>query len=164
MLSQILLGSKMRFERLFFTFIIDSVDCHYDIAIHCRYISHQYEHWQIEPFVSSQQKSVQVRYGNNGTHRSLQCIAANAGGKEKLLEVSSSISAELNLNHFFKAMNAVTYILQADRSTLFLYDRHTQRLWSVVAEGQQQTNKACDTGIAGHFYYQRHHKYHRCLQ
>ena len=51
-------------------------------------------------------------------------------------------------------MNAVTYILQADRSTLFLYDRHTQELWSVVAEGvnSKQIRFPCDTGIAGHVF------------
>ena len=54
-------------------------------------------------------------------------------GEEKLLEVSSSISAEIELEPLFQnAMNAVTYILQADRSTLFLYDNSTQELWSVV--------------------------------
>ena len=76
-------------------------------------------------------------------------------GEEKLLEVSSSISAEIELEPLFqKAMNAVTYILQADRSTLFLYDRHTQELWSVVAEGvnSKQIRFPCDTGIAGHVF------------
>jgi adenylate cyclase len=76
-------------------------------------------------------------------------------GEEKLLEVSSSISAEIELEPLFqKAMNAVTYILQADRSTLFLYDNQTQELWSVVAEGvnSKQIRFPCDTGIAGHVF------------
>ena len=76
-------------------------------------------------------------------------------GEKKLLEVSSSISAEIELEPLFqKAMNAVTYILQADRSTLFLYDRQTQELWSVVAEGvnSKEIRIPCDAGIAGHVF------------
>ncbi len=54
----------------------------------------------------------------------------------QFLEVTNAISQELKIGPLLRrVMDAVTTILDADRSTLFLYDEKTQELWSHVAQG-----------------------------
>jgi adenylate cyclase len=70
----------------------------------------------------------------------------------QLLEVTNAISRELQLGPLLKrVMEAVTTILSADRSTLFLYDEKTEELWSHVAQGinTNEIRFPCHVGIAG---------------
>ena len=54
----------------------------------------------------------------------------------QLLEVTSAIASELQLDTLLvKVIAATTEMLEADRSTLFMYDPATDELWSKVAEG-----------------------------
>lgn len=54
----------------------------------------------------------------------------------QFLEVTNAISQELKLGPLLRrVMDAVTTILDADRSTLFLIDTKTNELWSHVAQG-----------------------------
>ena len=73
-------------------------------------------------------------------------------GESKLLEVSQAISAEIQLHPLLsRVMEAVTDILDADRSTLFLYDEKTDELWSKVAEGlvMKEIRFPSGVGVAG---------------
>ncbi len=54
----------------------------------------------------------------------------------KLLEITSALSSELQVHDLLrKIIEVTTNLLDADRSTLFLYDELTNELWSLVAEG-----------------------------
>ncbi|MBI5507940.1 MAG: GAF domain-containing protein [Deltaproteobacteria bacterium] len=56
--------------------------------------------------------------------------------EQKLLEITNAISRELSIEPLLqKIMEAVTEILSADRSTLFMYDAKKDELWSHVAQG-----------------------------
>lgn len=70
----------------------------------------------------------------------------------ELLEVTNAISTELHLEPLLqKIMQAVTTLLDADRSTLFMFDPRTNELWSHVAQGLGTTEIRfpCHLGIAG---------------
>ena len=56
--------------------------------------------------------------------------------EQRLLDVTSAVASELALDALLgKIINVATELLDADRSTLFLYDARTDELWSRVAEG-----------------------------
>ncbi len=70
----------------------------------------------------------------------------------KFLEITSAISTELQLKPLLrKIMETTTSILDADRSTLFLYDDKRDELWSQVAQGldTREIRFPADAGIAG---------------
>ncbi|HBL15897.1 MAG: guanylate cyclase [Elusimicrobia bacterium GWA2_69_24] len=70
----------------------------------------------------------------------------------QLLEVTSSIASELNLDVLLKKIVGVTTeMLSADRSTLFLFDPKTDQLWSRIAEGigMREIRIPSGAGIAG---------------
>jgi len=70
--------------------------------------------------------------------------------EEKLLEISSAISQELQIDHLLsKIVKITTEFLDADRSTLFIYDKATNELWSRVAEGMPRFSIPANAGIAG---------------
>ena len=70
----------------------------------------------------------------------------------QLLEVTNAIASELHLDALLtKIISVTTSMLEADRSSLFLYDKKTNELWSRVAEGLQskQIRIPSSAGIAG---------------
>jgi adenylate cyclase len=70
----------------------------------------------------------------------------------ELLTIVEAISTELHLDVLFtRIMAAATQLLNAERSTLFLYDAATDELWSQVAEGtgQKEIRIPSHAGIAG---------------
>ncbi len=70
----------------------------------------------------------------------------------ELLTIVEAISTELHLDVLFtRIMAASTQLLNAERSTLFLYDAETDELWSQVAEGagQKEIRIPSHAGIAG---------------
>src|SRR5260370_5996562 len=70
----------------------------------------------------------------------------------ELLEITEAISTELHLDTLLvRIVAGATQLLDAERSTLFVYDPSTDELWSKVAEGseQKQIRIPADTGIAG---------------
>ena len=72
--------------------------------------------------------------------------------ESKLLEVTTAISRELHLMPLLqRIMETVTVILDADRSTLFMYDAKTKELWSNVGQGlgSTQIRFPAHLGIAG---------------
>ncbi len=72
--------------------------------------------------------------------------------ESQLLEVTTAISRELHLYPLLlKIMETTTEILEADRSTLFMYDEKTDTLWSIVAQGEdiREIRIPSNKGIAG---------------
>ena len=70
----------------------------------------------------------------------------------QILEMSHDLAGELNLDVLIaRIMRATTELLGADRSTMFLYDRSSDELWSQVAEGitTKEIRIPSDAGIAG---------------
>ena len=70
----------------------------------------------------------------------------------QILELSQDLARELNLDLLLsRIMHATTELLGADRSTLFLYDRKTNELFSRIAEGLEtrEIRIPTDSGIAG---------------
>lgn len=70
----------------------------------------------------------------------------------QLLEVTTALSSELSLHPLLvKIMETTTRILDADRSTLFLYDKNKDELWSQVAQGTEikEIRLPSRAGIAG---------------
>ncbi|MDP6572308.1 MAG: adenylate/guanylate cyclase domain-containing protein [Rhodospirillales bacterium] len=69
-----------------------------------------------------------------------------------ILDIAKSLSGELNLDILLnQIIRATTRLLDADRSTLFLYDGKTDELWSRVAEGLEvkEIRFPAGHGIAG---------------
>ncbi|MFH1724509.1 MAG: GAF domain-containing protein [Elusimicrobiota bacterium] len=70
----------------------------------------------------------------------------------QLLEVSSAIASELNLDTLLtKIITVTTQMLDADRSTLFVFDKKADQLWSRVAQGleSKEIRIPSSAGIAG---------------
>src|SRR6516162_387195 len=70
----------------------------------------------------------------------------------ELLAITEAISTELHLDTLLaRIVAAATQLLDAERSTLFVYDPSTDELWSRVAEGteQRQIRIPTNAGIAG---------------
>jgi adenylate cyclase len=70
----------------------------------------------------------------------------------ELLTIAEAISTELHIDVLFiRIINAATQLLNAERSTLFLYDQANDQLWSQVAEGagQKEIRIPSKAGIAG---------------
>jgi len=70
----------------------------------------------------------------------------------QMIEVTGAISTELQLDPLLRKIMAVTTeILDADRSTLLLFDEATDELWSRVAEGEgiKEIRFPAWAGIAG---------------
>ncbi|MGN3974760.1 adenylate/guanylate cyclase domain-containing protein [Tsuneonella sp. SYSU-LHT278] len=70
-----------------------------------------------------------------------------------LFDVSTAISTEMDLQPLLtRIVEATTRVVNADRSSLFMYDERRNELWSLVAEGvaTQVLRFPADHGIAGH--------------
>ena len=70
----------------------------------------------------------------------------------RILEISKDLAGELNLDVLLmRIMSATTELLDADRSTLLIYDLKTNELWSRFAEGINITEIRipANQGIAG---------------
>ena len=70
----------------------------------------------------------------------------------ELLEITEAISTELHIDTLLvRIVAAATQLLDAERSTLFVYDPSKDELWSKVAQGteQKQIRIPANAGIAG---------------
>lgn len=70
----------------------------------------------------------------------------------KILEVTTAMSSELNLDDLLRMIIATASdILEAERSSLFLYDDVTHELWTRVAEGMsmKEIRIPADAGLVG---------------
>lgn len=83
--------------------------------------------------------------------RSLEIDQQQRRDEHKLLEISTAISGQVRLEKLLEEIiAAATSLLEADRSSLFLYDAKRDILRSVVAEGMEQVIELRpDQGIAG---------------
>lgn len=82
--------------------------------------------------------------------------ARNQRGAAALLEATASLGQSLNLDDTLsKVMDEARDLMQADRSTLFLFDRDRHELWSKVAVADDQQGRVeiripANRGIAGY--------------
>jgi adenylate cyclase len=70
----------------------------------------------------------------------------------ELLEITEAISTELHIDNLLtRIVAAATQLLDAERSTLFVYDPAKDELWSKIAEGSEheQIRIPAAAGIAG---------------
>lgn len=70
----------------------------------------------------------------------------------ELLTIAEAISTELHIDTLFaRIINAATQLLNAERSTLFIYDSAKDELWSQIAQGSEQKEIRIPShaGIAG---------------
>ena len=70
----------------------------------------------------------------------------------ELLTIAEAISTELHIDTLFaRIIGAATQLLNAERSTLFIYDPSKDELWSQIAEGtgQKEIRIPSRAGIAG---------------
>lgn len=70
----------------------------------------------------------------------------------QLLDVTSAIASELNLDTLLRRIiNVTTEMLEADRATLFIYDKKQDQLWSRIAMGleSKEIRIPSSAGIAG---------------
>lgn len=73
-------------------------------------------------------------------------------GEAQLLEITNDLASELNLGPLLKKiMETAQRLLDAERSTLFMYDEKTDELWSHLALGLeiQEIRFPAGMGIAG---------------
>ncbi|PJE04842.1 MAG: hypothetical protein CK427_00275 [Leptospira sp.] len=80
----------------------------------------------------------------------LESFSRQAKNLGMLVDSSRSIMAERNLDLLLqKILVAVTNVMDADRSTLFLLDSDKKELWSRVAQGSQEIRIRLGEGISG---------------
>jgi adenylate cyclase len=90
--------------------------------------------------------------------RGFNLMVASLRDEVRILQLSHDLAGELNLDRLLsRLMHATTELLSADRSTLFLYDRKTNELFSRVAEGLEirEIRIPTDSGIAGAVFHTR---------
>ena len=71
---------------------------------------------------------------------------------EALLEVSKAMGSEVHLENLLELiLNKATEVMDAERSSLFLYDSSKKELWSKIAQGieSKEIRFSLGTGIAG---------------
>lgn len=72
---------------------------------------------------------------------------------ELLLNVSSEIAQEKDLKKILiKLTNVTKKLLNADMCSIFLFDKKTGELWSIVADKVNEIRIQKDSGIAGHVF------------
>lgn len=84
--------------------------------------------------------------------RGFNLMTAGLREEVEILGISHDLMGELQLDVLLgRIMRATTGLLDADRSTLFLYDAKTNELWSRFAEGiaSREIRIPVDAGIAG---------------
>lgn len=72
-----------------------------------------------------------------------------------LVKIGQAVAAEKNIDKLMKTIAEETKeAIQADRCTVFLYDKETDELWSKVALGLESTELRfkSDQGLAGHVF------------
>ncbi len=85
-------------------------------------------------------------------YRGFNLMTGSLREEVQILEVTQDLAGELNLDTLIvRIMTATTELLDAERSTLFVYDAKTDELWSRFAEGMVQTEIrfSAGQGIAG---------------
>src|SRR5215469_12544192 len=85
--------------------------------------------------------------------RLIELIEQQQREERELLAITEAIATELHLDDLLaRIVKATTQLLNAERSTLFIYDAGRDELWSKVAEGLEQKKEIripASTGIAG---------------
>src|SRR5688500_15975421 len=70
-----------------------------------------------------------------------------------LLDLSKALSSEVGLEHLLNAIvEKASSVVDAERTSIFLYDPARKRLWTSVAQGlgRERIELSLDSGVAGH--------------
>ncbi len=71
-------------------------------------------------------------------------------GLQKVLEISRALAASVDLNNLLGLIvNRAMELLEAERATVFIYDKPRNELYSRVAAGEGEIRAPADKGIAG---------------
>jgi len=90
--------------------------------------------------------------GHGPPGRATELLAADPAKAGELLDAIRRLSGELDLDVLLaRAMEVSTHLVEADRSSLFIYDRADDELWSKVAQGleTQVLRFPASKGLAG---------------
>ena len=85
-------------------------------------------------------------------YRGFNLMTGGLQDASRILEIAQELSGEMHLDVLLRRiMSATTDLLDADRSTLYVCDKKTGELWSLVAEGMGVTEIRIppDQGLAG---------------
>ncbi len=85
-------------------------------------------------------------------YRGFNLMTEGLRDESRILKVAQDLSNELQIDALLqRIMRATTELLDADRSTLFVYDRERDELWSRVAQGlgTQEIRFPANLGLAG---------------
>ena len=94
-------------------------------------------------------------------YRGFNLMTEELSDELRILEVTHTLSGELQLDTLLqRVMQATTELLDADRSTLFVYDPKTEELWSRFAEGlgTKEIRFRATEGLAGAVFYSGKHE------
>jgi GAF domain-containing protein len=79
-----------------------------------------------------------------------RCSELESCGLFKVLEVTRRLGAPVELDEILQlVIEAALGVLDAERGTVFLYDRSTDELFSRVATGEEEIRFPASLGIAG---------------
>lgn len=110
----------------------------------------------------SEIKELSVRYADSNTETGVANVFVNRNTKEKeqnaslllaLTEIARCVNAQANLDELLITIAEQTKkVLNADRCSVFLYDKEKNELWSKVALGMnsEEIRFSADKGFAGH--------------
>lgn len=110
----------------------------------------------------SEIKELSVRYADSNTETGVANVFVNKNTKEKeqnaslllaLTEIARCVNAQANLDELLITIAEQTKkVLNADRCSVFLYDKEKNELWSKVALGMnsEEIRFSADKGFAGH--------------
>jgi len=90
------------------------------------------------------------------TNTMIKSLSQAREEEKQLIDMTLAISSEIHLKPLlFKIIDTTKIFLNADRCTLFLHDKSTNELWSMVAQGMDSTEIRIpdNYGIAGHVFH-----------
>ena len=90
------------------------------------------------------------------TNTMIQSLSQARDEEKRLIDMTLAISSEIHLKPLlFKIIDTTKVFLNADRCTLFLHDKKSFELWSMVAQGMDATEIRIpdNYGIAGHVFH-----------
>lgn len=126
---------------------IDVLECNLDTATlhynHAAKYSEIKDEYNLMPLIKN--RINQITTG--------ECLSCKRDPLVALLKIGQAVSAETNIDVLLKVIAEETKTaIQADRCSVFLYDKRTNELWSKVALGMdsQEIRFPADKGLAGH--------------
>lgn len=112
-----------------------------------------YENAKKYALIKDEYGLISVIDGEINKLKECQCIPQKRDPLIALLKIGQAVSAETDINVLLKVIAEETKAaIQADRCSVFLYDKKNEELWSKVALGMesQEIRFPANKGLAGH--------------